>query len=684
MNAGSARLLVVEDEEALATALAEGLSAEGFTVEIALDGASGLALAREREFDLILLDLLLPRVNGFKFCALLRRAGNWTPVLVLTAKQGELDEAEALDTGADDFLSKPFSFIVLVARVRSLLRRRRLERPPTLVAGDLVLDTAEHRCRRGATEIELTRREFALLEFLMRRAGTVVRKREILDEVWDWAFDDESNIVEVYVGYLRRKVDLPFGRAAIRTVRGSATGSSSPVAEVGRATVRVRITATALGVVGTGLVAAAVLVLVLLQVSMRDNVDAQARLRLVEIADLVRSDRLPATLAGEDDGTVAQVVINDVVVTQSPTIRGDRPIVAFIPAGTEMTIRTVRNPPIGDGETHRVAVQRVDSPRGPAVVYTAATLEPVQDSTTTLALLMAGFVPVTMLLVGITAWRLVGRTLGPVEAIRAQVAEISASALDHRVPVPGTGDEIDRLARTMNEMLDRLEASARRQRTFVADASHELRSPMAVIRTRLEVGLARPDAADWPALAHGWLTEQGRLERLVDDLLLLARLDETVPVPAPSIVDLDELVLRAALDLHTRGDVRVDVTEVGGGRVRGDAGQLRRVVMNLLDNAGRYGASVVRCALSESGGVVELTVTDDGPGVPAADWERIFERFVRLNEARDRRTGGAGLGLAIVRDIVTRHGGTVELTDRDDDCDGGGARFAVRLPAAGD
>ncbi len=220
MGDGSALLLVVEDEEPLATALADGLTAEGFAVQIALDGAGGLRLAREQQFDLILLDLLLPQVNGFKFCELLRRDGNWTPVLVLTAKQGELDEAEALETGADDFLSKPFSFIVLIARVRSLLRRRRLERPPTLVAGDLVLDTAEHRCWRGAAEIELTRREFALLEFLMRHAGTVVRKREILDEVWDWAFDGESNIVEVYVGSLRRKVDSPFDRAAIHTVRG--------------------------------------------------------------------------------------------------------------------------------------------------------------------------------------------------------------------------------------------------------------------------------------------------------------------------------------------------------------------------------------------------------------------------------------------------------------------------------
>ena len=219
---GAVRVLVVEDEKALAEAIREGLEAEGFSVAVALAGDTGLALALAGgdAFDVIVLDLLLPGMNGFTFCRRLREAGTGTPILVLTAKQGEFDEVEALDTGADDFLTKPFSFAVLVARLRAVLRRRAREHPPVLTAGDLVVDAAEHRCWRGGTEIGLTPREFSLLELLLRRSGETVSKREALDEVWDLAFDGDSNIVEVYIGYLRRKIDAPFGTDTIGTVRG--------------------------------------------------------------------------------------------------------------------------------------------------------------------------------------------------------------------------------------------------------------------------------------------------------------------------------------------------------------------------------------------------------------------------------------------------------------------------------
>lgn len=215
------RVLVVEDEAGLAGGLRRGLEAEGFAVDVALDGTDGLWRARGHPYDAIVLDLMLPGVNGYQICSTLRDEGNWTPILMLTAMDDELDEAEALDSGADDFLTKPFSFIVLLARLRALLRRGVLERPVSLEAGDLRLDPAARRCSRGDTAIELTPREFAVLELLLRRKGEVLPKREILDHVWDGDFDGDPNIVEVYVLHLRDKVDRPFGRGAVETIRGA-------------------------------------------------------------------------------------------------------------------------------------------------------------------------------------------------------------------------------------------------------------------------------------------------------------------------------------------------------------------------------------------------------------------------------------------------------------------------------
>ena len=215
------RLLVVEDETRLAEGLKRGLEAEGFAVDVAANGTDGLWLAREQHYAAILLDIMLPGMNGYFVCRALREADDWTPVLMLTAKDGDWDQVEALDTGADDYLTKPFSFAVLVARVRALIRRGAAPRPAVLTAGDLELDPATRAVRRGGTAVELTAREFAVLEFLMRRAGEVVSKREILEGVWDFDFDGDPNIVEVYVRHLRNKVGRPFAREGIQTLRGA-------------------------------------------------------------------------------------------------------------------------------------------------------------------------------------------------------------------------------------------------------------------------------------------------------------------------------------------------------------------------------------------------------------------------------------------------------------------------------
>ena len=216
------RVLLVDDEERLVDAMKRGLRREGFVVDSAQDGEQGLLLAQQNEYDAIILDIMLPKRNGYQVCADLRAAGVWTPILMLTAKQGEHDHAEALDTGADDFITKPFSYVVLVAHLRALIRRTSRVRPTILSVGDLRLDPAKHRCWRGESEIELTPRQFALLEFFMMHPGDVLSKTQILEHVWDDSYDSydsDLNIVEVYVGYLRKKIDVPFTRSSIQTLR---------------------------------------------------------------------------------------------------------------------------------------------------------------------------------------------------------------------------------------------------------------------------------------------------------------------------------------------------------------------------------------------------------------------------------------------------------------------------------
>jgi DNA-binding response OmpR family regulator len=214
-------MLLVEDERRLTDLLVNGLATEGFAVDVAHDGRDGLWLATENGYDVIVLDVMLPRMNGYSVCAKLRAAQNWTPILMLTAKDGVHDEAEALDTGADDYLSKPFSYVVLLARLRALVRRGGTARPVSLTVGDLTLDPAGLRCRRGDVDITLTPKEFAVLHGLARRPGEVVSKKELLEQAWDFAFDGDPNIVEVYVSALRRKIDAPFGRTSLITVRGA-------------------------------------------------------------------------------------------------------------------------------------------------------------------------------------------------------------------------------------------------------------------------------------------------------------------------------------------------------------------------------------------------------------------------------------------------------------------------------
>jgi signal transduction histidine kinase len=277
-------------------------------------------------------------------------------------------------------------------------------------------------------------------------------------------------------------------------------------------------------------------------------------------------------------------------------------------------------------------------------------------------------------------WWLVGRTLRPVEAIRREVAGIGAggAGLDRRVPVPAGDDEVSRLARTMNGMLDRIEDAARRQQRFVADASHELRSPLARVRAEVEVDLAHPGGADPDATAASVLAEVVAMQHLVDDLLALARADAGVDAGERGPVDLDDLVDRQARRLRAAGRVAVDSRGVSAAQVVGDRDQLARAIGNVVDNAARHARTTVTLAVREDGGTAVVSVADDGPGIPPERRDDVFERFHRLDGARTAPAGGAGLGLAIAREIVVAHGGTIVV----DPAHGPGARLVITLPLA--
>jgi len=321
-----------------------------------------------------------------------------------------------------------------------------------------------------------------------------------------------------------------------------------------------------------------------------------------------------------------------------------------------------------------VEVPSLSPEAGPLRLLAASPVDDVRQSAEALRRGLWVATPFLLALIAAAAWLITGRALSPVLAMTRQVRRVTTATLHERLPEPGTGDEIAALARTLNDMLARLDAAARRQREFVSDASHELRSPIASLRAQLEVALAHPTRAEWPAVAQSALAESLRLEALVADLLLLARLDESTGRPRAE-VDLDDVVLE---EVRRPRRVPVDASRIGAGRVLGDASQLARVARNLLDNAARHARARVEVSLKRQGAEIVLAVDDDGPGIAEADRERVFQRFTRLEEARSRDAGGVGLGLALVRRVAERHGGSARILQSPL----GGARAEVRLPAA--
>lgn len=441
--------------------------------------------------------------------------------------------------------------------------------------------------------------------------------------------------------------------------------------------VRVRTTVLATAVVGLALMAGTIVLVVTLQRSLTAGVDRVLKQRHADVAAMVRAVALDDKLRLTDQGESVQIVDSSNRVVAATGVLEGRPPVGPVQAADAPRVIWTRRLSKAD-VPFRVIGSSVSSSRGRLTIYVASSLEATAESMAQVKRDLMISLPVLLALVGLTSWHIVGRALRPVEAIRAQVADISFSGLEKRVPEPVLKDEIGRLARTMNAMLDRLQASSDRQRRFVADASHELRSPLASLRAQMEVRRAYSATGPEETIAiASALAEVTRMERLVSDLLLLAKVDaHRFMTTTTALVPLHQVVLDEVARQSGQGTVAVHVSDVGPATVIGDPEPLARVVRNLLQNAVRHARRRVDIGVHAVNDQVELTVADDGAGIPAGATERIFERFTRLDQARARDDGGAGLGLAIVREIVEAHGGQVAVGG------GPGAVFIVHLPAA--
>ncbi|HET6534078.1 MAG TPA: ATP-binding protein [Actinoplanes sp.] len=447
---------------------------------------------------------------------------------------------------------------------------------------------------------------------------------------------------------------------------------------VRRLSLRARLSLVSVLAVAIGLLAGGLLLVGVLNFALLRAVNTEATDTARAVANLVDQDSLSVPIPASP-GVQVQVVDPQGRV-RAVSATADRLVPILYPDElrglADGDARVIPGDRIGLTGPVRVVVADAGRPGDPVRVLVARSTADVAQGVRILRVTLLVAFPLLVLLLGAVAWRVVGAALRPVEALRSGAEEITGAARSDRLPVPDSRDEIHRLAVTLNGMLHRLDAARARQRAFVADAAHELRSPLATMRTELEVAQRLPDSTEWPALADDLLADVDRLSRLVDDLLLLARADDAVTTTRAAAAPAATVELGGLL-----GEVAARYPAVRYDRPEqpvytpGNRDALGRVVANLLDNATRHAAGEVVLTVAADGGYQRISVCDDGPGIPAADRERVFQRFTRLDDARARDAGGTGLGLAIVRELVRQHHGTVTLGDAHP-----GLRVDVRLP----
>lgn len=441
-------------------------------------------------------------------------------------------------------------------------------------------------------------------------------------------------------------------------------------------TLRARVTIVA-SVAITAVVLLGFLLLYDLQAeAARRTIDGQLRTYVTQIEQAGQHGRWPRPLppSSLNAGAEAQVIGADGHVLAATRTLAGLPAVYLLPAGATQPVRQTAAADVVPNEVQVVAMRTTAGGR-PVVIIAEASTGLLNQLNSEFAGRLLLAIPVALLLAGFAVWLIVGRALRRVEHIRRAVTEITSADLSRRVPEPGTVDEIGHLANTMNDMLGRLDDAARRQRRFVADASHELRTPLAAIRTTLDVGLTYPDKAPWPVIAERASQQSARLEELIEQLLLLAKADERQLSERREPVDLVAVLKETVAQLPAH-QADIDLRAGTSLAATGDRGHLERLFRNLIDNALRYAASRVVITATADGGLARIEIDDDGPGIPAADRSRVFDRFVRLDSSRERGTGTTGLGLAIAREIALAHDGDITLLERP----GGGTRAVVTLP----
>lgn len=450
-----------------------------------------------------------------------------------------------------------------------------------------------------------------------------------------------------------------------------------------RWSVRATTTLVAVGVVAVFLAIGAVLLVWQTRVRIEESIIDAASERAISLAlDAGRgADAFPGAseLVAQLVGSDGELLAGDQAAALMPSFVD----VNLEPGGhAEVRVETLVSGPGGvnafdqDEGPFIVAAHGVALEDGSGAILVAASLDNAAEAVQQAIPLLAVGLPILLVVVAALTWLLTGRALAPVDQMRLQAGEISAKELHRRLPVPATRDELERLATTLNEMLARLEGSALRQRRFVADASHELKSPLATLQTMIDVGERHPDSAAEARLAADLRPEIDRMQHLVEDLLILARYEENPLAGEKAEVDLDRIVKAEADHLVRRGSIAVDVSGVDPAVVQGDAARLGQLVRNLTENAARHAASTIWLELSAADGMVELFVSDDGLGIPEQDWERVFDRFVRLDDSRSRVAGGSGLGLAVARSIARSHGGELMIVASRH----GGATLRAHLP----